>query len=474
MMKWPALSLRTRILLWHGALLASVLAAFGLLAHRLHWNDRLERLDQKMEEPLSLLHRSLHSQQIRGGLAPGPFAPPPQSYDLPLELEEMLNALGLHYVIWNRAGQIIDYSTEQSEDIPKPKVEGVVPFVIQHSSTASRREAFLITPPGECFLVAVSLTNELQAAGRLAWWMLAVGIGVLGAGLLVDAWILRRAIRPVEDIVSAAERISRGDLSSRIGGTADHTELGRLTSVLNRTFASLDQAFTQQSRFSADVAHELRTPVSVLMAEAQSALERERTSEEYRETISTVVRSARRMHGLIESLLDLAQIEPATHASRESCDLRHLSEEVIQSLGGMAATHGIELIARLQPAPCEVNAAQITQVIANLLINAIQHNKSGGYAQMETGTEAGVAFLRVENTGLGIAEEDLPHLFERFFRADESRNRKTGGLGLGLAICKAIADAHGASLTVHQPDAARVCFVLRMAAHDPSVHPHES
>jgi heavy metal sensor kinase len=307
------------------------------------------------------------------------------------------------------------------------------------------------------------MENELRSASQRGWWLLALGAGVLGIALLVDAWILRRAIRPVEEIISAAERISRGKLSTRIETKANSAELARLTKVLNETFASLDRSFTQQARFSADVAHELRTPVSVLIAEAQSALERERDGETYRETISTTLRSAKRMGGLIESLLDLAQIESGADLSRAKCDLAVLSAEALESLRSTAEAQNVTLETKLEKASCEANAGQITQIIANLLINAIQHNERGGQVRLETGVEGERACLKVENTGPGIPAADLPHVFERFYRADTSRSRKTGGVGLGLAISKAIADAHGAELSVESvPGCTR--FELRMPA----------
>jgi len=461
-MKRPAPSLRNRILLWHGALLACVLAAFGITAHRLQWDGELVRMDRELDAPLSLLHRSLHAQSVREGNPPGPRSVPPELYELPGDIASQFAARGLEYGVWSRTGKCLGRSPAIPEASPLPSSPGLVPFVIQRRSRADLREAFLITPQGECALVAVSMTNERQASSRLGWWLLTLGSGVLGFGLLVDAWILRRAIRPVEEIIHAAERISRGHLSARIESKNGSMELDRLTNVLNQTFASLDQAFTQQARFSADVAHELRTPVSVLIAETQGALERDRTSDEYRETISTTLRSARRMGGLIESLLDLAQIESGTDSARQPCDLAVLAAEVVESLRPMAETLDVHLQTNLENAPCEANPAQITQIITNLLINALQHNERGGQVMLKTGTQNGHAFLRVENAGPGIPTEDLPHVFERFYRADTSRSRKTGGVGLGLAICKAIADAHGAALEAGSLPGGITCFTLRM------------
>jgi signal transduction histidine kinase len=209
------------------------------------------------------------------------------------------------------------------------------------------------------------------------------------------------------------------------------------------------------------VAHELRTPVSVLIAEAQGIVERERDSDHYRKTISTTLRSAKRISGPIESLLDLAQIESGADVSRSTCDLVSLSAEVLQSLQDMAEARGIIVDQKLEKVSCEGNAAQITQIITNLLFNAIQHDEPSGHVRIETGHADNIAFISIENTGPGIPVPDLPHVFERFYCTDSARNRKTGGVGLGLAISKSIADAHGAEL-IAESSAGVTRFVLRM------------
>ncbi len=456
------MSLRTHILTWHGLLLTCVLAAFGITAHRLHWDGELDRVDHGLDEPLALLHRSLHGQSGRGGSPPRDGSSPPKRFELPEALVRSFEARGLQYGVWNRSGTLLARSDGIPGDMGMPSVSGQAPFVIQRRLREGLREAYLITPPGECFLVAVSVREELAAATRLGWWLLALGAGVLVAGLLVDAWILRRAIRPVEEIISAAERITAGNLSTRIEAKSGAAELGRLAKVLNDAFNSVERVITQQSRFTADAAHELRTPVSILMVEAQSALEREREDVQYRETISTVLRTAQRMSGLIESLLDLAMLDSASTTSRESCDLALISREVVNQHRTCAAAHQITVEQNLSGAPCSGDVARLTQVITNLLMNAIQHNEPGGHVKIQTGMDDGAALLRVENTGPGIPGEDMPHVFERFYRADASRSRRTGGSGLGLAICKSIADAHGAALTLGSTPSGGTWVCLRL------------
>jgi two-component system, OmpR family, sensor kinase len=456
-MKLPSLSIRTRILLWHGVMLACILTAFGITAHRLNWDNELARLDSILAEPVSLLHRSLRAQNDA--------FPPPVNFVLPPDAAAQFESHDWHYRAWNRQGKLVSEADPLFQNKPMPDCAGLVPFVAQRRTVDGFREAHIITPLGDCLLASISMKDAVQSASRFGWQMFALGSVVLGFGLLVDAWILRRAIRPVELIISAAERISHGNLSARIETEHTSQELGRLTSVLNHTFASLDQAFTQQARFSADVAHELRTPVSVLITESQIALERERSSDDYRETIGTCLRSARRMGGLIESLLELAQIQGDSNSPHHPCDLATLTTEIMSSLQPMATTHGIELRSALAPAPCHGNAAQLTQIITNLISNAIQHNQRGGHAFMETSRDQNHATLKISNTGPGIPAADLPHVFERFYRTDTSRNRKTGGAGLGLAISKAIADAHGAKLTVTSTTIEGTTFTLSLPIH---------
>ena len=464
-MKWPALTIRTRLQLWHGLLLACVLAAFGITAYRLHWADEVRRIDRELNEPLAQMHRALAGggrDGARGGVLRHPG--PPGSFTLPPEIAGPLVARGYYYAMWTREGRLLTQAAEAPASLAMPSRSGNNAIVTHWRTVGSMREAFIFTPPGECLLVGVPLRGEFAALARLGWWLLALGVGVLAIGLLVDAWILRRSIQPVERIIGAAERISQGRLSARIATNGAGGELQRLTSVLNRTFASLESAFSQQARFSADVAHELRTPVSVLITESQLALERERDGSDYRETIATSLRSAQRMGALIESLLDLSQIQSSQPATHGPCDLSVLAAEAVASLRSMAAQHGVTLEAALDPAPCTGDAAQLAQIVSNLLINAIQHNHRGGEARIATAVEAGRAVLRVQNTGAAIPAEHLPHVFERFYRADPSRSRKTGGVGLGLAIGKAIADAHGAQLEVASAAGTRTTFALTMPA----------
>jgi heavy metal sensor kinase len=272
-------------------------------------------------------------------------------------------------------------------------------------------------------------------------------------------------LRPIGDISATAARIAGGDLSQRIHTADTSSELGQLAGVLNNTFARLQAAFARQAQFTADAAHELRTPVSVVMTQTQTALARERPAGEYRETLAACQRAAQRMRRLIDSLLTLARLD-AAETNRVPCDLDRMAAEAVELLRPLAEAQGVVLETELAPARCLGNAEQLGQVVTNLVSNAIHYNRPGGSVRVKVAGDSGAAVLTVADNGVGIAAEDLPHVFERFYRADKSRTRTTGGAGLGLAIAKQLVEAHGGKIWVQseQGRGATFSFTLPQAA----------
>ena len=280
-----------------------------------------------------------------------------------------------------------------------------------------------------------------------------------------SAWWTARALRPIADISATAARISTGDLAQRIHTADTDSELGQLAGVLNDTFAHLQAAFARQAQFTADAAHELRTPVSVVLTQTQTALARERPAEEYRESLAACQRAAQRMRRLMDSLLMLARLDADdAGAMRGPCNLDRVAGETVDLLRPLAQAQSVNIETDLAPTPCVGNADQLTQVVSNLVSNAIHYNRAGGSVRVKVAAESGAALLSVADTGLGIAAEDVPHVFERFYRADKSRSSANGHAGLGLAIVKAIVEVHGGSIEVASELGKGSTFTVRLPA----------
>ena len=253
-------------------------------------------------------------------------------------------------------------------------------------------------------------------------------------------------------------------MSQRINVAETESELGRLAAVLNSTFARLDAAFEQQKQFASDAAHELRTPVSVILTQTQTALGRERQAAEYRETVEACQRAAQRMRKLIRELLELAQLDAGQERmKRLRFDFAKTIADCIELTQPLAAESGVNLVSELPPLEITGDPERLAQVVTNLLTNAVQYNKPGGEVRVKLKLENGLAVLTVADTGQGIAAKDLPRVFGRFFRADESRTG-AGNAGLGLAISKAIIEAHGGTIEVASEKDAGTTFTVRLPA----------
>jgi heavy metal sensor kinase len=309
--------------------------------------------------------------------------------------------------------------------------------------------------------VGRNISSELAELRRFAWTLTAVGCGILLLGL-AGGWVLAsRAIRPITDISDTAVKIAAGDLSQRINAADAETELGQLASVLNATFSRLEAAFGQQKQFATDAAHELRTPVSVLLTQTQGILNRSHSEAEYREAFEACQRAAQRMRRLIESLLELARLDAGQEPmKRITFDLGASVREAADALQPLAEERRIKIRCDVPAMECIGDPERLGQVINNLLANAIYYNKPDGTVDVIAVMERGAITLQVSDGGQGISEPDLQRIFERFYRADHSRS--AGRSGLGLAISKAIVDAHGGSISVTSEPGAGSVFTVQL------------
>jgi signal transduction histidine kinase len=286
---------------------------------------------------------------------------------------------------------------------------------------------------------------EFYAAGML--------LLVLITGPLI-AWVLHRGLEPLRQLASMAGRVSADSWEFSPPASARETaELAPLTQALETALQRLERSFTQQRTFVSDAAHELKTAVAVVKSSLQLVGMRQRTPGEYQAGNERALADTARIEELVAKMLTMARVESgATSApSNSKCDLNQCVSQTVADLETVAAARQVELTVRnLPPGACTVplNAEDCRLVISNLLMNAIQHSPPNAQIEVEANLRENSIELLVQDHGDGIAPDALPHVFDRFYRGDPSRARTTGGAGLGLAICKAVIERAGGTITL--------------------------
>lgn len=269
---------------------------------------------------------------------------------------------------------------------------------------------------------------------------------IAGAG---GVFLARRALKPVDQIAQTALEIEETDLSQRIKvDTKD--ELGRLSSTLNQMIERLEKAFKRQQQFTGDASHELRTPLAIIEAESTLALEKDRSAEEYRQSLETVTQEAENMSNIIDQLLALARADAGKEQlTFEEIQLDELLRDVASDADVLCREKGLKFeFGSIEDVTVRGDNSGLRQLFLNLLNNSIRYTPAGGTLSISLTKEGNQAIASVTDTGIGIPEEDIPLVFERFYRVDKARSREDGGSGLGLAICKHIAEVHGGSVEV--------------------------
>ncbi|MDB5389534.1 MAG: cusS 4 [Planctomycetaceae bacterium] len=428
--------------------------------HPLSGNDRPGDPTHRPEPPRSESHRPEPRRESARGDRPG--RPPwerggpdriPPGLGLPEEFQHLFEGEDesrFYFVIWGHEGVVLEKS-ESAPEVPYPDLHmGEAGLPVRNVRVRDNwREVIHVSRFDVNVLVGRSISNDLAAEHRYGALLFLAGSGVLAAGFLGGGWLSARAIRPISSMTTTAQSISAQNLTQRIDLQDTATELGQLAVVLNGTFDRLQSAFEQQSRFTADASHELRTPLAVILAHTELALSRLRSPEEYRMALEACQRASTRMKTLIEGLLMLARFD-SKRAVLETTEfeLAPVVHECVELLQPLAEPRQIRIETELESVRMRADRSRVSQVITNLLTNAIRYNQDQGSVKISISLDAGQTLIRVSDTGLGIAGDELPHIFERFYRVDKARTRAEGGSGLGLSICKTIVEAHGGTIHV--------------------------
>jgi heavy metal sensor kinase len=266
---------------------------------------------------------------------------------------------------------------------------------------------------------------------------------------LAGYWLSGRALAPVNEIIETARNIGVQNLSGRLAVPPANDELRRLSETLNAMLTRIEASVKRITQFTADASHDLRTPVALIRTSAELALRRPRAEDEYRETLTRILATSEETTHLIENLLTLARADAgAAELQFREMDLVPHVEKISEQAGILAAGKGIQVSGKLAAAPVRISGdpAAIERLLLIILENAVKYTPAGGHVQMDLSNGSGTARIEIRDNGIGISEKDLPHIFERFYRADQARSREPGGSGLGLAIAHWIVERHGGSL----------------------------
>ena len=482
-------SLRWRLQIWQAAILGLVVIGFGTVIYFQVQRSALDEIDAELLSGARILEgvlRTMPGDLLEHGFMfpprprsdrrpPGPPPPErnvpphkltsiPEPWDQALQLPAlMLQPRGpqdqlAYFAIYSGDGRLIKAIPPEMATgwyLPsRPAEFRVVDF---------RREIVLSGPQGTSIIVGKDIRPQFDRLRWLAIRLVITGLAVLGVGLLGGWWMSGRAIQPIQQINQTAAKINASNLSERIDIPAMDRELQDLATILNSMWSRLEQAFEQQIRFTADASHELRTPITVLLSHAELALSRPRSTAEYQQTIATSLRAAQRMKSLVEDLLVLARADAGKLALRcQPVDLKQIADEAASMQRPIAQQSGVRLNCDGPPAIAWGDSERLSQVVSNLIGNAIRYNRPNGQVSVTTLIWENFAILRVSDSGMGISAEDVPHLFERFYRVDQARSRESGGSGLGLAICQSIVDAHGGSILVQSELGVGSLFEIRI------------
>ena len=369
---------------------------------------------------------------------------------------------------------------------PPPKYPTSVPFPKQPSTPQGDRVTFLTVPatsgggryrvrasieshaPDYVLLIAAPLREVDSTLHRLVLIEALVTGAVLVALALVGLWVVRLGLKPLTAIGETAAMIAAGDLSQRVERDDERTEVGRLGRALNAMLHQIETAFRAREaseqklrRFVADASHELRTPLSAVRAYAE-LFERGAAArpEDLERSMRGIERESERMSVLVGDLLLLARLDEGRPLERKDVDLTHIVKESVETARMLDPGRAIR--AELEQLSVTGDADRLHQLVDNLLANVRAHAGSNASVDVTLRAEDGLARLEVADDGPGMDADQLEHVFERFYRADSSRTRASGGAGLGLSIVAAVAEAHGGRVSAYSSPGGGATFVIEL------------
>jgi heavy metal sensor kinase len=449
-------SIRFRLTVWYAGLLAGLLLLFGGST----WFGLAHYLNRSLGESLARQARQIGENFLLDVQASG------ESYVIEEINEHYSPERNDHFVRVTRADGSALYvsGTPISKGFDPAQVSAAPLWSLSSGRDATREEH--LSGGGELLIYSLPFTardgsryvietgapyESIEDALRGLLLTLAIGLpALIAVAALGGYWIMRRALRPLDEISGAAERITSRNLSERLPEPDSSDEIERLSLALNRMIARLDESFQYIRRFTADASHELRTPLTVLRGELEAIAQRSRLDDESRGAVVSSLEETERLARIVESLLAISRLDAGeAQMERARFDLAELAATTTEQMRLLAEDKSVRLECRAEGRVEIVgDRARLKQVVVNMVDNAIKYTPEGGAVAVVVSANDGSAVMLVEDNGVGVPADALPHLFERFYRVDKARSRQMGGVGLGLAIVKSIVSAHGGQVKV--------------------------
>ena len=458
-------SIRVRLTIWYGGSLALIMIIFAGALYVVMSRTLQNQIDRSLDEAAGAAARSLEEHRF------GPF----------LLLDDLAQAfpelalIDKFFQIFAPQGQVTLQSANiKTRDIPlsqtalESALQGRATFetVRFHDEIPIRLLSYPIRH-GDALVnvlrVGTSLSPVEEMLSRLVFVLfigspLAVTVSVLGGWFLAG-----RALKPVDAITLTAQRITAEDLTQRIHATS-HDEIGRLASTFNDMIARLDTSIRQIRQFSADASHELRTPLTITKGETELALRKPRSPDVYREVLESNLEEIDRMSRIVEELLFLSRADLGeVNMASLPVQLDTLVQEIQMQAMMLGKDRAVEtILEHVDPLQVMGDEWRLRELILNLVDNAVKYSSRQGTVSLSLTKTHDAAQLKVKDDGIGIAPEEQPFIFDRFYRTDAARSHAQHGTGLGLSICKWIAEAHHGTIDVASTFGEGSCFTVSL------------
>jgi two-component system, OmpR family, heavy metal sensor histidine kinase CusS len=437
-----ALPIRVKLTLWYSAVLVVTFSVFGAVAYFAMRHSIVVTVDKRLRDQVA----GIRDLVMR--------IPNPDSDKVGHELSEhaeLTEESNLWQVADEKGHWIFRSTLMERYGVPMAHAGQPTLETCRFERRPFRILASEIHVGGATYFIqaAAPMHEVFEALEDYRWLLLLLSPTLLIVASAGGYWMSRKALLPVDEISRAAENITHQNISSRLSVPQSHDELQRLSETLNGMLDRLEAAFRKIVQFTADASHELRTPVSVMRTTAELALRKPRTEEGYREALAQILKELERTSGLIEELMLLARADSGIQMLNiETLDLSETLREVCNEGRTLAKFKQVDLRWEIPTVPLlvEGDPNALHRLFLILIDNGVKYTPEHGQVTMSLKTHNGFAVTEVHDTGFGIAEADLPHIFERFYRADKARSRDSGGAGLGLSIGRWVAEAHGGTI----------------------------